>query len=1271
MGVVGNQRKLEALRERQVFHILPQLLDNDLHDSELPESTHDPILTALAQLAAHRLGVRRCLVSLFDRRRQLVIAEATKTSALTASARSQEEVWLGGTAIPRRQGICEHVLLAKRAHKRPEALSVSVVPDLALDPRFCDRSYISNPPFNRFYAGVPLVSTKGVRFGVLCVFDESPRPSLDHEQLQFLRDLSQTVTSHLESHQAATASRRSERMVRGLGSFFKGNTGNPKWQAGQDVGPVLPAHQRANDDTTHQQILQKPSNSRDDSLPAADQERPQPVPLQSQSESLNREFSDHNGDAAVSASEDIASVVFKTLSTNSASTKTINTLSSIQDPASPDLKAIFSRAANIIRDSVEVEGVVFLDACISSFGGLVLDQDGALNVPYAERKELSSSMLSEDSAKPCHILGYSTNNNSSLDRISVAPKVRLSEKMLLSLLHAYPSGMVFHFDEDGTALGGIDGDPGSEDGSSSINSSDDDSYHPSVFTPGASATSSLLEEPLRQASRSHDYELIALLFPGARSVALVPLWDARKEQWFAGSFMWTKSPARCFEFDGDVGYLRAFATSIMSDVGRLAAFASERAKSDLLGSLSHELRSPLHGITGAVELLHDTELSAFQAGLLQTMEICGRTLLDVFDHLLDYSKLNALARSTKTSMPPGPEKSGAFNKFETFQSRMSVLSSTVELDVLMEETVESVFSGSKFQSIHTNPGQGSDIPRRQSLPMSDSGGSSETSLAWGSRRTTSEVGSSGVSIFMESNPHATWSCQVEAGAFRRLIMNLVGNALKYTDSGCIKVSMKQEQRQHKKKQGYSNHFLLSVSDSGKGIDPDFLRNRAFLPFSQEDVLSQGTGLGLSLVKDIVQGLNGSLHIESQLQQGTCITVSIPLRDAPTVGQSVSPFWEHVNALRGLRIALYGFRTDVAAYGTINSTPSTECDIITAICRDLLRLNIIPYDAIDIRPDIILCGNASAVPNPTVGASLPPVVVICDSALTAHDLLQKFKEDDQTRTVETVSYPIGSRKLANALVLALGRDNDANVSELVQPISTNPRHESFIDNLSTPDVVHGSEFPFMADGTVNLGSQVARAAQQAQEPCVTRSDLQTKPFSASSPTQSTQQAPAEPHEESLENGCPSPQTITNVVIGTPRKAIADDSRLPPNTSSKRVLLVDDNNINLQILVSFLKKLGHAYDTATNGLEALEAFMAAGPDAFSHILMDISMPVMDGLESTRRIRQAEASQSPAHSSKIIALTGLASAAAQKEAFASGIDMYMMKPVRFKDLERLLVP
>lgn len=113
-------------------------------------------------------------------------------------------------------------------------------------------------------------------------------------------------------------------------------------------------------------------------------------------------------------------------------------------------------------------------------------------------------------------------------------------------------------------------------------------------------------------------------------------------------------------------------------------------------------------------------------------------------------------------------------------------------------------------------------------------------------------------------------------------------------------------------------------------------------------------------------------------------------------------------------------------------------------------------------------------------------------------------------------------------------------------------------------------------------------------------------------------------------------------------------------------MDDNAINLKILVSYMKKLRREFDMAKNGQEAVEQYTSR-PKAFACILMDISMPVMDGFEATKQIRELERKQH-LDAVTIIALTGLASEDAQQEAYGSGVDLFLTKPVKLKDLEAI---
>ncbi|NEX19524.1 response regulator [Thiorhodococcus mannitoliphagus] len=117
--------------------------------------------------------------------------------------------------------------------------------------------------------------------------------------------------------------------------------------------------------------------------------------------------------------------------------------------------------------------------------------------------------------------------------------------------------------------------------------------------------------------------------------------------------------------------------------------------------------------------------------------------------------------------------------------------------------------------------------------------------------------------------------------------------------------------------------------------------------------------------------------------------------------------------------------------------------------------------------------------------------------------------------------------------------------------------------------------------------------------------------------------------------------------------------PAHLEGARVLLVEDNEINREIATEYLRGEGISVDTAVNGQEALERVRAQGYDA---VLMDIQMPVMDGLEAARRIRaMAEAPGGKRFGTlPIIAMTAMAMPEDIKRSRAAGIDDHISKPV-----------
>ena len=118
---------------------------------------------------------------------------------------------------------------------------------------------------------------------------------------------------------------------------------------------------------------------------------------------------------------------------------------------------------------------------------------------------------------------------------------------------------------------------------------------------------------------------------------------------------------------------------------------------------------------------------------------------------------------------------------------------------------------------------------------------------------------------------------------------------------------------------------------------------------------------------------------------------------------------------------------------------------------------------------------------------------------------------------------------------------------------------------------------------------------------------------------------------------------------------------------RILLAEDNSLNQEIAVSILQMYGFEVETADDGAEAVRLFEIHEAGYYAAVLMDIRMPVMDGLEATRKIRTLEKADS--RSIPIIAMTANAFDEDMKKSMESGMNGHLTKPIVVKELLRLL--
>ncbi len=130
---------------------------------------------------------------------------------------------------------------------------------------------------------------------------------------------------------------------------------------------------------------------------------------------------------------------------------------------------------------------------------------------------------------------------------------------------------------------------------------------------------------------------------------------------------------------------------------------------------------------------------------------------------------------------------------------------------------------------------------------------------------------------------------------------------------------------------------------------------------------------------------------------------------------------------------------------------------------------------------------------------------------------------------------------------------------------------------------------------------------------------------------------------------------------------DPVAAPVDFAGKQVLVVEDNDLNMEIICTFLEEYGIVVTKAENGQKALACVSASAPGQYDLILMDIMMPVMDGLEATKEIRKL-----PREDCKTIPIYAMSANAFDedvKRSLASGMNGHMSKPIDHKKLEEML--
>ena len=210
--------------------------------------------------------------------------------------------------------------------------------------------------------------------------------------------------------------------------------------------------------------------------------------------------------------------------------------------------------------------------------------------------------------------------------------------------------------------------------------------------------------------------------------------------------------------------------------------------------------------------------------------------------------------------------------------------------------------------------------------------------------------------------HAVW-------ALRRVVMNLFGNALKYTDVGKVRISLQSKDIEPTPPSRHQQSIItISISDTGRGIGQEYLHHGLFAPFTQEDPLNPGTGLGMSIVLQIVRSLGGTIDVTSEKGVGTNVVVSLIMDQAPSARSSPPLYRAGESTVRkeitsGLNLALVGFGANLYIPGRRAGDQEVKPEALPSLQASFegmathwFGMNIVPPQALKGSPPDIYIAN---------------------------------------------------------------------------------------------------------------------------------------------------------------------------------------------------------------------------------------------------------------------------------------------------------------------------
>lgn len=493
---------------------------------------------------------------------------------------------------------------------------------------------------------------------------------------------------------------------------------------------------------------------------------------------------------------------------------------------------------------------------------------------------------------------------------------------------------------------------------------------------------------------------------------------------------------------------------------------------------------------------------------------------------------------------------------------------------------------------------------------------------------------------------------------KQILVNLVGNAIKFTEKGEILLLVRQVSRQTP--QGDVTLLHFSVRDTGIGIPAEKI-GQLFQAFNQADTSTTrkygGTGLGLAISKKLVKLMNGEISVVSEEGKGSDFFFELPLAVAPD-DDSREEEISWLDVVKNRPVAIY------SAHPTTQQVVSQslmQWGMTVTILRDrsLDELDQVLEEAGLFLLDVSRLRNEEAMPMLNAAAARGTAIITLLPITNAKLDRDRFTPPQGSRHTR-LSKPIKRRELLRTMAELYRMPRRV----VLAPMVTSPAVSTF---AAMPNFM-----PMARQGSQPVMPQMAPSAPYQAPPPIQLQVPSMQP-AAIPPADAYSPAGMEtPHAIMSDHGAARAaagghdaqvSNATNRAIVKAAKAEGDNFA---SQNPARILIVEDQPLNQKISTMLLQRLGYGrVDIANNGEEAV-AMVAQG--SYDVVFMDLQMPVMGGIEATRRIR---GNFQLKHQPAIIAMTGHALTGVKEECRECGMNAFLTKPVSLDDFRRVIPP